>query len=309
MNPQSLTSSRLFRSFLTAFGALAILSLAAPTISRADIGGKLLTVESGARSSAMGEAFVSISGDPLSQYYNPAGAVGGEDAPGFSAYFGHTAYWENISFETAFFTLREGDVRFSLGARIAQVSDIEGRGPSASANPLYIFDSRDVSLKFGLAYPLTEKLSAGLAVGYLNERIDLYSSTVVNADFGFLYQQSKELAFGISLSNFGQDLQLDSQSVSLPVTLRAGGSYKKSNVLVSADGVIINSIFHAQLGVEYSGIDKLFIRAGAQSGYDSKNVTAGLGFKQKDFRIDYAFVPYSNDLGQSHQFAISYFLK
>ncbi len=315
MKPVNLSKSdSLIRYSVVRLVSLVLLSaLIVTPDAQADIGGKLLTVESGARSSAMGEAFVSISGDPLSQYYNPASSVGDKDTPGFSAYFGHTAYWENINFETAFFTLREGKTRFSLGARIAQVNDLEGRGATASAAPLYLFDSRDVSLKFGVAYPITEKLSAGLALGYLSERIDVFSTTVLNADLGLQYQQSEKLAFGVSVSNFGQDYRLDSQSISLPVTVRAGGSYRKSDLLLSADGVIIDSDFHAQFGAEYgvkhNGANRLFLRAGAQTGYDSKTFTAGLGFMQKDFRIDYAFVPYRNDLGQSHQFAISFFLK
>ena len=206
-------------------------------------------------------------------------------------------------------TLREGKAHFSLGARIAQVNDLQGRGASASALPLYLFDSRDVSLKFGLAYPLSDRLNAGVAFGFINERIDFFSASAANFDLGLLYQHSKQLSFGVSVANVGQDLQLSSESVNLPVTVRAGASYRQSDLLVAADGVILDSDFHAHLGAEYGGIDHLFVRAGFQSGYDSKSITAGLGFLQKDFRIDYAFVPYTNDLGQSHQFAISFFLK
>lgn len=268
----------------------------------------LLKVESGARPAAMGEAFVSISGDPLSQHYNPAGTPGADGGPDFSAYLGHTAYWQNITFETGFVTLRHGKVSYSFGVRLAQVNDIEARGDVASVDPLFLFESRDVSLKFGVAYPFTDKLSLGVGAGWIIEKISFYKSAAFNIDLGARYAYSDKLALGFSLTSLGQNIRLDTTDISLPTTIRGGASYQMRDFLLSADGVHVDENFHAHFGAEYTRIERLALRAGFQSGYDSKNFTAGAGFSDKNLRIDYAFIPYQDNLGTTHQFGLNIFI-
>ncbi|MFQ5608040.1 MAG: PorV/PorQ family protein [Candidatus Zixiibacteriota bacterium] len=287
----------------TAFFTGLVLTMAPQ--ARAGTGLTLLKVESGARPSAMGEAFVSIAGDPLSQRYNPAATVGG---PEFTAYLGHTAYWENVTFETAFMTLQRGKFRYSFGARLAQISDLEARSDVASVDPLFLFESRDISLKFGVAYPFSEKLSIGVAGGWIIEKISFFKSSSFNMDIGALYSHDERLSFGLSVANVGQDIRFVGSDISLPTTVRAGASYRQGDFLLSADGIHVDDEFHAHVGAEYTRIERLALRAGFQSGYDSKNVTAGLGFSERDIRVDYAFVPYRNDLGTTHQFGLSILL-
>lgn len=274
----------------------------------------LLKVESGARPAAMGEAFTSIGGDPLSQYYNPAGAAGAAgsanavDGPDFLAYLGHTAYWENITFETGFVTLKHGGVSYSFGVRLAQIKNLEARGDVASVDPLFLFESRDVSLKFGVAYPFTDKLSLGVGAGWIIEKISYFKSAAFNIDLGARYAHSDKLALGFSVTSIGENIRFDTTDVSLPTTVRGGASYQARDLLFSVDGVHVDHEFHAHFGAEYTRIERLALRAGYQSGYDSKTFTAGAGFSGKDLRIDYAFVPYQDNLGTTHQFGLTILL-
>lgn len=280
----------------------------AQTPAEAGTGLTLLKVESGARPAAMGEAFTSIGGDPLSQYYNPAGAAGAAsaaDGPDFLAYLGHTAYWENITFETGFVTLKHGGVSYSFGVRLAQISNLEARGDVASVDPLFLFESRDVSLKFGVAYPFTDKLSLGVGAGWIIEKISFFKSTAFNIDLGALYAHSDKLALGFSVTSIGENIRFDTTDVSLPTTVRGGASYRARDLLFSVDGVHVDNEFHAHFGAEYTRVERLSLRAGFQSGYDSKNFTAGAGFSDKNLRIDYAFVPYQDNLGTTHQFGLT----
>lgn len=280
------------------------LMMSSPTSSEAS-GLTAFKVENGARSSALGEAFVAVAGDPLSQYYNPAGAIAEHD---FLAYFGHTSYWQNVTFESGFFAVRKGKLSYTFSARLAQTDNIEAREAVASVQPLYLFESRDISLKFGVAYPLSPEWKVGVAAGWLAEKIDSYQGSTFVIDLGTQYQHSRRLSFGASLSNLGGAIVLLSEEISAPTTLRLGSSFWQGNFQLLTDIVHVDDELHAHLGLEYAGVKDLAFRAGYQSGYDSKNVTFGVGFTRREIRIDYAFVPYANGLGESHQFGLSVFL-
>lgn len=271
-----------------------------------DSGLALLKVETGARASAMGEAFTAVVADPLSQNYNPAGALGGSQ---FNAYLGQTLYWENITLQSGFTSFAKGSWQFHFSMRSAKVDGIEARGPSPSADPDFLFDSRDLSIKTGVAIPLTERLTVGVALGWMMERISFYQSSTMTLDIGAIYKKSDKLTLGFSALNFGSALTFDSADVALPTSVRGGVSYALRDVLLAADGVLIDEEFHAHFGVEYHGVDALALRAGYQSGYDSKNVTFGVGFSKNNLRIDYTFIPYKNSLTDSHQFGLSVFVK
>lgn len=272
----------------------------------ADSGLALLKIETGARASALGEAFVAVNGDPLSQNYNPAAAAGGSE---FNAYLGQTYYWENITLQSGFTSFSKGSWQFHFSARSAKVDGIEGRGAAPTSEPDFVFESRDVALKSGVSLPLSERLTVGLALGWVMEKIDFYKSSTVTVDLGALLQQSEKLTLGLSALNVGSTLSFDSADVSLPTQVRGGASYLLNDFLLTTDGVFVDEDFHAHFGAEYRGVEALELRAGFQSGYDSKNFTTGVGFRKNNLRIDYSFVPYKNNLNNSHQFGLSVFVK
>ena len=46
------------------------------------------------------------------------------------------------------------------------------------------------------------------------------------------------------------------------------------------------------------------IRAGYESGYETKDFTTGVGFKYSIFKFDYAFVPAKLDFGSTNSFTV-----
>jgi hypothetical protein len=270
----------------------------------------LMKVEPGARPAGLAGAFVSVAADPMAAAYNPAGAAGMER---FSVSFGHISYWENIRLETGYFAGRlMGNLYFHGGVRYAAVSDLESR-LVPSAEPQAFFDAHDVSFKLGLAYRFSERLSAGLAAGWLTEKIGAYDGSTFNVDLGLVARPTANISIGLSAVNLGPDFQLTnaglapSGDISPPTTYRLGGSYRRGNYLGALDVVVLDDETHVHLGVEGEVYENLVVRSGYMSGYDSKNFTAGVSFHVPRYRviIDYAFVPYYNDLGSSHLFSLT----
>ncbi|MEW6040004.1 MAG: hypothetical protein AB1633_00595 [Elusimicrobiota bacterium] len=79
----------------------------------------------------------------------------------------------------------------------------------------------------------------------------------------------------------------------MPQVIRIGGSGEiYGNLKVIADAVSSSdSGFSLNFGAEYLLGEKLALRAGFKSGWNS-NVSAGFGFNLAGLKIDYAFVPY-----------------
>ena len=203
--------------------------------------------------------------------------------------------------------------RFYLhgGIRLATVSDLEAR-EFASLIPDAYFDAHDVSFKGGLAYAITDRISAGIAMGWFIEKIEAYRGDVFNVDFGLSYQPRDNLHLGASVTNLGSDFMLtlsgegSSREVSLPTTYRIGGSYQYDLYLGAVDLVVVDDELHPHLGAEANLHEYFSARTGYMFGYDSKNFTAGVTFKHRNISVDYAFVPYSNDLGTTHLFNFTF---
>lgn len=293
--------------FLT-YGLLVVLFLSTGVC--ADDGLALMKVEQGARPAGMGAAFVAVPSDVFSSYYNPAGAVGVKD---FTATFGHTVYWENIRLETAYF-VQSLSSRYFLhgGIRFAKVDELEGR--LAPSSEFELFDAHDISFKAGLTYKISPKIAAGASMGWFIEKIDAWSGSAFNIDLGLLAQAAERLNIGASVTNLGSDFNLSetgfegSRDISLPITYRLGASYEYDRYLAVTDLVVVNDKLRVHAGLEAVLQEMFRLRAGYMFNYDSKNITAGASFTKRNLTIDYAFVPYSNDLGSTHLFNLTFSL-
>lgn len=292
---------------MTSSLATLVLLLGATPVSGQD-GLALMKVAAGARPGAMGGAFVAVSDDPNGPFYNPAAAAGVDK---FVASFGHNTYWQNIRIETGYFVSNFSD-RTSIhgGIRYASVDDIESR-LTPSLEPDALIAAYDVSFKAGLAYQFNEHWAAGMALGWFIEKIDYYRGSTFNVDLGLQYSLTPEIKIGTSVTNLGSDFSLalsgqpGTDKISIPTTYRLGASRRHKWGLGVADLVTLDNKTHLHLGVEPRLHELFLLRAGYMTNYDSKSYTAGASFRRRKFTIDYAFVPYSNNLGTSHLFNLT----
>jgi hypothetical protein len=270
---------------------------------QADDGLSLMKVEAGARASGMGGAFVSIPGDPYSTFYNPAGAA---SINKFTGSFGHTSYWENIRLETGYFAAPlTKTLSLHGGVRWANLGDLEIR-TTPTALPERLADANDVSFKGGLAYQVDDKIYAGISMGWYLEKIEAYKGSAFNTDLGALVKPNDAVTFGVAITNLGSSFALkkqgttDSRMISLPTTYRVGISYRYQKYLGAADAVIIDDKAHIHVGAEAKLHQILSVRAGYMFNYDTKNFTAGTSVYWRNLAFEYAFVPYTSNLGTTH---------
>ncbi len=267
-------------------------------------GVKMLTVETGARPVGMGGAFTSITGDPFSAAYNPAASWG---ITRLSGSLGYSTHWANSRFETGYIAFQKRSMNIFAGVIFAAVDDLEGRGDTPTDDYLQ-FDAHDISIKVGTAFELEENYYLGFSLGWINEKIDTYSDFAFNFDIGLLMQPYPDLNIGLAILNFGSTLRLREEAYDIPTTYRGGLSYKYRQLTAAADIVKLEDDIYTHLGGEYCFRDMFFVRGGYRLGYDTKNFSAGVGFTKRNLRVDYAFLPYTDFLGTSHLFNLTFHL-
>ena len=284
--------------------------LIAGSHAMAQDGLSLMKVEPSARASGMAGAFVSIGGDPNSSAYNPAGAI---NPTGFTVSFGHNQYWDKARIETGYFAARLSPrVFWHGGIRFASLGDIQSR-QIPSPQPDALFQANDVSFKTGMTWQVRPRIAVGAALGWFVEKIDAWRGSAFNFDLGALVTLQHNLAVGGAVQNIGGAFRLQnagvigSRDISLPLTYRVGGSYTYRRLYRGAvDLVVIDDKSHLHFGAEADLHQNFSVRAGYMTGYDAKNFTAGASFVYHNLTFDYAFVPYTNSLGTTHLFNLTF---
>ncbi|RME25591.1 MAG: hypothetical protein D6800_07450 [Candidatus Zixiibacteriota bacterium] len=229
-----------------------------------------------------------------------------------NASFGHNTYWGNVRLETGYASTRLGRRSYLHGSiRFAKIDQLEFR-TAPTAQPTTFFDAHDVSFKSGIAWDLTDRITAGVAAGWFIEKIEAWRGSAFNVDLGAQMQATPQLRLGASATNLGGDLNLTvtgrtgARPISLPTTYRAGAAYQYDRYLGAVDLVVLDDELHVQVGAEAKLHDVITVRAGYMSNYDTRNVTAGLSLRHRNLTIDYAVVPFTDNLGTAHMFNFTF---
>ena len=135
-------------------------------------------------------------------------------------------------------------------------------------------------------------------------------------DFGLYYPGLliENLNAGASIRNLGSMSELRNEATKLPADLRLGLAYEfqlaEINSNITALGgyqkYIDTDDNHFHFGAEIFYDNVIAVRGGYMTGYESKNITAGLGILWSSFNFDYAFMPFSYGLGSAHTISVKF---
>ena len=316
--------SRPIRGLLAGAGFLVLVAGARPAEAISGTGttaATFLKIAVGPRAVAMGESYAGLAEDVTATYWNPAG-LALLARPEFTAM--HVFWLEDIFFEHlgAAFPLARGTAGVSvvylnhgtlLRSEEGDTPDSPDRGEFSAANG---------SVTGAYALDLTPNMFVGGGVKVFAESIDANDSVGWAVDLGFRYRTPlPELTFGAVVQNLGPATRVVEQYFRLPLNFKVGFAYRPRpdlallldyNQLLEQDGRI-------SLGAEYWFEEVLALRAGYryQSAVDAfeyyegegtgvlSGVSAGVGVRYQDLRLDYAFVPYGF-LGSTHRIALTY---
>lgn len=289
---------------------LVILFLAAPLAAQSvSTGMSFLKIGPSARALGMGEAFTAVSGDLAASFYNPAGLAAARD----EVQLMHRAWFAGTTANHLAASASAGDVRFSVSLQSVSVDDIELRTmPGEAAGT---FSARNIAIGGSAALRLMEDLWAGVSARFLFEKIFTDEAQGYGLDAGLLYRVNDALTAGVSLQNIGSMSDLRDQPTALPTTLRGGAAWRtQAGAAVALTGAfdiaktLDDDATHLNIGAEAEYDGMAAVRAGYQTGYESRSVTGGIGLRYAGISVDYAFVPFTGALQSTHTVSLSFLL-
>ncbi len=267
----------------------------------------------GARPIALGDAYTAVGGDVSSIYWNPAGMMAVE---GTDVGLMHAEWFQDIRYEFAGGVRSFGDHAFGVSLVGLYMDDLERRdGPTS--DPIGHFGVFDFALTGAYARRLTDEFDAGVSVKYLHEKIDDELARGVAVDLGAIYRlpMMRGLSVGLTVQNLGPQMSFIEEKFDLPVQYKAGVAYAtpvetlKGDVLFTGDVIVPNDGDpKTHFGLEYEYEDMVALRVGYRGGWDNQNISFGPGAKVRGMRIDYAYVPFYSDLGDTHRISLGFAL-
>jgi hypothetical protein len=265
----------------------------------------------GARASAMGEAYIAVAEDASSVFWNP-GAM--PAVLGTRVTLAHSEYFLSLRFEQAAVTHETSWGTFGFMFTGLYMDDMERRDDVPSAIPLGEFGAYDVAVAVAYGRYITPNVAVGVSLKPVYQRIDELSASGFCVDAG-IYHVSR--IPGVKLAavagNLGFPMKFDTEEFALPRYVKVGGSYEAEvaaldgRVLLTLDAMFPNDDgVREHVGAEYAYRRMFALRAGYKAGYDSQGATFGFGVTYREMNFDYAFLPVSNDLGDSHRFGLGF---
>ncbi|MDE3059096.1 MAG: PorV/PorQ family protein [Bacteroidota bacterium] len=278
--------------------------------TNAETGLPFLKLGIGARSIAMGEAYAAIAEDASSMFYNP-GALA--FSPSDEILLMHKQWILQTSTEYLGSVFHSGELAFGVGINSTGVSAIEIREKPGPAEGT--FSQENAAINGTISYRITPEFGIGASAKLLYEKIYVDEASGEAFDFGAFYKAGSSLDFGASLSNIGSMNALRYEATTLPTMLRVGAAFHDNvtnEITTVVDGDVMK-VFkddgtRIHLGGEASYDNIVAFRAGYQFGYDAKGFSAGFGVSAfgELVQFDYAYVPFTNDLGSTHTFSLTF---
>lgn len=268
-----------------------------------------LKIGVGPRAAGMGNAATAVVDDASALFWNPARIIASK---GMDATFIHTQWLQDISHEFIGVTASNGVSAVGLGFTIMSIDGLERRTNIPTHQPLASFNAYDVVLSGTYARKIKEHISVGITLKGLSEKILFDSASGFAVDLGFAYKRVENgLFLGGTIRNIGPKMSFIREQFDLPREVRIGAGYTPDidglgkRLLISAD----LSKYKAEplrlyIGSEFTYQKRFALMAGYQTRQDNTGFTTGFRAQFRQYRIDYAFVPFSTALGNTHRFAV-----
>ncbi len=303
--------------------------------------GEFLSIEPSGRIGGMGNAGVTLYGEPEAVYYNP-GSIGFLQQSGVQ--FTHSLWLADMAFDYGVLNLSlTGVGNFYATVTSLSSGQIDVRTVAQPLGTGERYTVSDVAVGVGFGREISDRFSMGLQVNYVQETIWHSSMNAFSISVGTVYRLSPDgLRLGASLSNFGTRGQFDgtdlrvlydqnvavngdngnlpaqllTESFPLPMMFRVGAGLP---IAIDEDNMFTLAVdaFHPSdntesisFGGEYLFEHILAVRGGYQNLFQQDAVTGltlGVGLRYELsgslFTFDYAWASFGR-LQDTHRIAL-----
>ncbi len=296
-------------------------------------GWQFLKINGDARQAALGGAYTAISkGDASAVFGNPAAL---SDVKNINVQINALKWIADINHQSAAIAVNIGDIGV-VGASVAMLGygdipeTINAPSGANGTSPLVIgtmFTANDIAAGISYARKITDNLSVGGNIRWMQQQIAELSMRNWSLDFGTMYYTGfRSLRIAITARNFGPDsqfggwseqFQTESDNVRMPLDFRAGMAMDFFDedggphlLTIVGEGDHPNDgreKFH--IGASYAFDGAFFVRGGYKFNYDVQRFTFGAGINypigETIGSINYSYVDFS-ELTQVHMFSLGF---
>lgn len=256
----------------------------------------------------LSEASGSVVEDATALHWNPAGLAALEHP---ELYLAHHRLPESLRLDYlgAAYPIQGGRFRGVLGYSLQLLRQDTIPKLDNAGNPQGTFSASDMAHTIGWARNWGQT-RVGALVRLIRQSIDVDAGTSVALGLGAQRNIGKGLA-GVSLMNLGPGLSVGNESFPLPLTFRAGASWRFARGLGMASDLSVARGRGTQLhlGGTYRGIPRAVMRVGYTLGSKDEDGPSGLalgaGFDWRALGVDFSWQPFGG-LGHSVQFGLRY---
>ncbi len=294
---------------------------------------QFLKIGNGSRQVALGEASIAGVQDINSIFWNPAAITGIEGA---QAAFNYNKWIADLNVLSGAVGYNISDVAtIALSYVSLDYGDIPEAVVTSSSGGVdtrtgSFFTGSDVLVGLGIAHQFTDKLSVGINIKYMQEKLHVYSSDLWGFDVGSFYDTGwRGIRIAMSAQNFSTQARFlhtkeeEQQTYEIPLLYRIGvsmdlmggedlflgGEPDQHKVTLNVDAIHSNDYKERlHLGLEYKIYGIFSLRGGYKLNYDEGNLSFGAGIDYAidgfRFNFDYAYVNY-DFLESPHRFTVS----
>jgi len=264
------------------------------------IPGAFLSWGAGARSLAMGKAFVAVSDDASATYWNPGG-LGKIERQELMML--HTMLWAGTTYDFISY-VKPMTQMGAIGLSLVRMYTGGFEGYDIYNERTINFSDDQMTVSMSVGKKIFKTLSIGANAKYLKHTLAGVSNSSFLIDIGGIYQipRLKDLSVALNIQNVFEN-EIEASEDNIPITLRLGLAYRqlKRRLLTTLDVVSIGGLPTPEIhfGIEFWPWKYFAFRAGL----DQQEKSFGFGITWQNLGFDYAMA--MHDLGLSHRISAS----
>ncbi|MDY6916014.1 MAG: PorV/PorQ family protein [Candidatus Cloacimonadota bacterium] len=203
---------------------------------------------------------------------------------------------------------------FAIGYRYLDYGKIESRDDIGTI--IGEFHPMDLNLMMNIGRRILPNHYVGINIFGLYEKIDNSSSLGASFDLGYYYLTPlRYLKLAAAVKHLGFTGKMDEERIDLPETFEFSAviddiSLLQDDVNLNQEIKLYKETDDDELKVAWGTNVNIYelidLRLGYKFNHDSQNFSGGFGIVLHNFSLDYAFLPFADEIKDVHMFGLSY---